>query len=353
MPESSTALRHADADKKDDHVLVEEARTHVSKSPALQLIAELVRKLRASTFSWWTPDVVRESWGAAVRMEWFAHRPDLRQKITTGLTGLAPKAARNKTPLFQAELIDSVIEDGDVTVKQFDDAFDPADVAAYAPVVEVWQRFRERMPWEQDTPAHQELVAWLLEALLASQSSLDGVTRKPILTAHAVRTTIPGKIWHTRIPLEVRVAIDDLRFQREKVKPTDPFHSSHDLSVATPAIIAANIPLRELTRILDVAERAMAFPAYVPPRGGSVARGGDKPAPSPEPRAEVKGDAHGNHPTTPPGADDATLATRGPALPGAPATTARAGGGDEDFAFDDDDDGKKSREAGTQLSGKR
>ena len=146
MPESSTALRHSDAEKKDDHVLIEEARNHVSRSPALQLVAELVRKLRVSSFAWWTPDVVRESWGAAARMEWFAQRPDLRQKITTGLTGLAPKAARNKTPRFQAELIDSVIVDGDVTVKQFDDAFDPTDIAAYGPAIEIWQRFRERMP---------------------------------------------------------------------------------------------------------------------------------------------------------------------------------------------------------------
>lgn len=253
-------LVHADTEKTDDAVLAEEALAHVAKSPGLQVVAELLNKLRETSLPWWTPQFTRETWGPGTRMTWLLGRRDVRQKLTTSLTGLAPKSARNKPPDFQANLIDSAIEDGDVSVKQFDDAFSAPDLVTYGPVVEFWQKFRERMPWGQDTLENQELMAWLLDALMAPASSLEGCTRKSILTPLAVRTSIPGKLWHTHIPIDVRIAIDEQRFQREKAKPGEPFHVVDDLSVATPAIIVANIPLRELARLLDHAERSMGFP---------------------------------------------------------------------------------------------
>ncbi|MDB4997280.1 MAG: uncharacterized protein JWM74_4712 [Myxococcaceae bacterium] len=358
MAEQITPARHADYEKQDDAALQEEAKAYNAKSASAQLVAELLQKLRTGNFPWWTPEQTREIWNAQTRLTWFKERADLRQKITSGLTGLAPKAARNKTPDFQASLVDSVIEDGDVTVKQFDDAFAVTDLAAYGPIVEIWQKFRERLPWDQDTAPHQELFAWLIEALIATHSTLpalEGTTRKGILTTHVVRTTIPGKIWHTRIPLEVRVAIDDLRFQREKAKPGEPFHSLHDLSVATPTIIASNIPLRELARILDAAERSLGFPASpsvgrapntstVPrdaARDSSVMKTTDAQPPPPPPL-----------PSNAPNANTSSGWTnvpnplgKGGTEPPPPVTNRPAG--EEDFAFDDDDDttGKAKKSA--------
>ena len=290
MFDAPTSLRHPETPKAEDTVLAHESRSHVANNRPLQLIAELILKLRGSRFSWWTPELLRGTWDANERMGWFEQRPDVRQRITCGLTGLAPKAARKQQPDFQAALIDSVVDEGDVTVDQFENAFDAIELAAYAPAAEIWHRFRERMPWDQDIPPHQELVGWLIDQLLASSSTIEGMTRKPILTSHAIRTTIPGKIWHAKIPLEIRVAIDDLRFQREQAKPGEPFHAIHDLSVATPAIIAANIPLRELLRVLDVAEKAMGLPssrglpaAVAPPKMEEAA----KPEP---PKVDVRKD---------------------------------------------------------------
>ncbi|MEO8801073.1 MAG: hypothetical protein ABI551_24490 [Polyangiaceae bacterium] len=272
MSDAPTSLRHPDSPKGDDAALAAESKAHVAGSPALQLIAELVTKLRNSRFSWWTPESLRDAWSSNERMRWFEQRPDIRQRITCGLTGLAPRASRNKQPDFQAALVDSVVDDGDVTADEFENAFDPVELAAYAPVGEIWHRFREKMPWDQDTPAHQELVGWLFDQLLSSSSTIEGMTRKPILSSHQVRTTIPGKIWHSKIPMEVRVAIDDLRFQRERAKPGEPFHSIHDLSVATPTIIAANIPLRELVRVVEVAEKTLGIPAKGQSAGTSLAK---------------------------------------------------------------------------------
>src|SRR5688572_30538436 len=238
MPDTPMSLRHTESPKAEDAALAQESRSHIAGNAALQLMAELISKLRGSRFSWWTPELLRGTWDASERMGWFGQRPDIRQRITCNLTGLRPKAARGKPPGYQAALIDSVIDDGDVTVEQFENEFDALELAAYAPVAQIWHRFRERMPWDQDIPPNQELVAWLIDRLLASFGTIDGMTRKPILTPHEIRTTIPGKIWHSRIPLEVRVAIDEARFQREREKPGEPYHAIHDLGLATPTIIA-------------------------------------------------------------------------------------------------------------------
>jgi hypothetical protein len=250
-------LVHSEVDKKDDATLRKEAEAHFQKHAALQVVAELLLKLRARTVSWWSGDDLRVWWNATERLRWLRQRVDLREQITSSLTGLAHSAARKKTPEFQGGLLDSFLEDGDVTLRQFEEAFDPVDLAVYGPATQIWKKFRERFPWDQDGPVQQELVAFLLRALLADKSPLRGATRTPVLGAWELRTGIPSGIWQTRIPADVRASIDDVRLQREKSR--EPFGAAQELAIATPDVIAACIPLRELTGVLDLAQAAMGF----------------------------------------------------------------------------------------------
>jgi hypothetical protein len=263
-------LEHQDSERKTDDALRQEACARLGAMPQLQLLGELLGKLRALKLPWWTPEALRSRWSATARMSWYRTRPDLRQHVTTVLTGLAPKAARKKAPEFQGALIDSALEEGDVSIRLFEEAFDPCDLAVYGPIDAFWSMFIERMPWGQDSPVHQELIAWLFHALLARRSSINGLTRQPILTAWEARTAIDGRVWHTRMPLEIRVAIDDARFKKERERPTEPFHAESDLSIAVASKIASSIPLRDLVPVLVVAERAMGF------------------SPSPEPSLKVE-----------------------------------------------------------------
>ncbi len=255
---SPPALSHADPTASDDR-LSSEAAAHLARFPALQLVAELLTRLREVGFPWWTAEHLRAAYPAAERMRWLVRRPDIRQRITTELTGLAPKAARNKTPEFQAGLIDSVIDEGDITLDMFEDAFEPVDIAVYGPAAELWRLFRKRMPWDDDATQHQDLVGWLVGALLADNSSLDGAPRTPVLTALQTRAAIDGRVWHSRIPLHVRVAIDDARFAHQRERPSEPYGVERDLQIATPALIAASIPLKDLGGVLDVAGQALGF----------------------------------------------------------------------------------------------
>ncbi|AUX21377.1 hypothetical protein SOCEGT47_018590 [Sorangium cellulosum] len=262
------SLQHRDPDSKDDETLRREARVHLASEPALQLVAELVARLRELDLPWWTPVKLRERWGAIERMGWFRERSDIRQQITTSLTGLSPRAARRKTPDFQGALIDSVIDEGDITPRAFEVAYDPRDLAVYGPAAAYWQFFCESMPWDEDTPQHQEIVAWLLKALLADRSPFEGIGRKPILTPWDVRTAIDGRLWQTRIPLEVRVAIDSARLKQERERPGVPFHAAAELAIAGPDVIAANIPPREILPVVQLAQAAMRFD---PPRAAQKA----------------------------------------------------------------------------------
>jgi len=273
MTDRIKPLAHVDADKKSDEVLGQEAGAYLTKHQNIQLVCELMTKLRESALPWWTPKHLRNTYCATDRMRWFRERPDLRQKITTKLTGLAPKACRKKAPDFQAALLDSVIDDGDIEVQEFETSFEPSDLVVYGPVGDFWRLFRRRMPWDDDATPHQDVVGWLIGALLSDKSPLDGAPRTPVLTAWEVRTAIEGRVWHSRVPLDVRVSIDDARFQFEQSNPDKPFHANRDLAIAAPALIAASIPLKDLIGVLDVAGKAMGFEetSDVPERVSSVA----------------------------------------------------------------------------------
>lgn len=257
MSEPLRPLMHHESAEQDDEALAREARAHLARLPQLQLLAELLLKLRASAPPWWTPQGLRAAWGADTRMRWLRQRPDLRQRVTTALTGLPANAARKKSPEFQAELIDSVIDDGDVPLGRFEEAFDPCDLVVYGPAHELWREFRDRVPWEDDGPTQQRIVAWLIRALLSDRSPTLGFSRRPILTPWDVRSAIDVTAWHTRMPLEVRVAVDEARLKHEKTRPREPFHARHELGIALPEQIAASLPLAELAPVLRAAELAM------------------------------------------------------------------------------------------------
>ncbi|WP_437716938.1 hypothetical protein WMF45_11320 [Sorangium sp. So ce448] len=324
------SLQHRDPDSKDDETLRREARVHLASEPALQLVAELIARLRELDLPWWTPVKLRDQFGAVERMGWFRERSDVRQQITTSLTGLSPKAARRKTPDFQGALIDSVIDEGDITPRAFEDAFDPRDLAVYGPAGGYWQFFRDSMPWDQDTPQLQEIVAWLLKALLADRSPFEGIGRTPILTPWDVRTAIDGRLWQTRIPLEIRVAIDNARLKQERERPGVPFHADGELAIAGPDVIAANIPPRDILPVVQLAQKAMRFdgPRAATPKAAapvelSSGRGG-APAAAPPAGAAAPASAPG---ASAPVSKPATTASGGPVSGPAASAPVSSGGG--------------------------
>ncbi len=262
MPDVLETLHHHSYVAEDDEQLAREAAAHLAKLPPLQFVSELLGELRRIEPAWWRPDLLRSAWPTHTRMAWLKQRPDLRQRITTLLTGLPPRAARKKSPQFQAELVDSVIDEGDIDVRTYEHAFAPADLAVYGPTEDIWHAFRAQIPMEDAGIELEQLTSWLLRALLSSKGP-GGHKRIPILNPLAIRTAIDGRVWHARMPLDIRVQIDDARFRQERQRPGKAFCARHDLSIALPEHIAANIPLTELGEVLNRAEVAMSFESQV------------------------------------------------------------------------------------------
>jgi hypothetical protein len=247
-------LSHPSAGGQSDEALAEEAKKHLAAAPALQLVAELLHRLRAMNVGWWSPASLRAKWSATERMEWLAQRPDLRQRVTSRLTGLAPKAARKKTPEFQANLVDSVVDEGDVDARELENAFDPSDLVVYGPAEAFWRAFRDAWPMQTADQENEELAAWLIDALLASVSGLPGAfSRAPVLTPLDVRLAIDGTLWQTKLPIEIRVAIDRARLAHERDKREPRFGAADELAYATPAVVAATFSLRELAPVFAAA----------------------------------------------------------------------------------------------------
>ncbi len=290
MSDPHSPFKHHDADNTDDETLTRDARAHVAKWPHLQVVAELLTKLRSLRVSWWSPSYTREQWSPSARMHWLHQRADVRQRITTHLTGLPKNAARSKSPEFQASLIDAVLSHGDVSDFDFEEAFMPQELVTYGPVDEMWTQFRMRMPWEDDSPVHQGLMGWLLRALMTERSTLDPeIKRRPIMTAWDVRTAIDARVWQEHIPIEIRTAIDESRLKQEKARPREPAHARHELTIATPELIAQSIPLADLMPVIHAAERMLLLeceptresgsfemrlevPTTIPSRGLAIAR---------------------------------------------------------------------------------
>ncbi|MEZ4447363.1 MAG: hypothetical protein R3B72_50270 [Polyangiaceae bacterium] len=261
MPDELRPLKHHTYETADDDALARECRQHLLRLPTKQLMAQLLVELRRVDPAWWSAAQLRSFWPATTRMLWFTQRSDLRQRITTELTGLSPGAARKRPPYFQAELIDAVVNEGDVSLEAFETAFDPYDMVAYGPVSSFWRRFRAQLPLDDEEPELRGLLGWLLEALLSEDGCFEGHKRKPILSAIELRTAIDGEAWHKYLPLSVRVAIDEARFRQERLRPGRPFAARHDLRIATADVIAQSLPLAALEPVLDAAERAMGLEA--------------------------------------------------------------------------------------------
>ena len=243
------------------------AAAKLAESPAKQLVAELLERLRNSSLSWWTPADLRTSFPAKERMKWLEEEPALRGHLTNVLTGLFPNASLAKSSQLQAELIDAAIDGGDSTVQAFENAFEPNVLAAHGAEARYWRTFRKQLPWESNGKAEQKIVAFLIEQLLGDVK-LGSYQRRPILTPLDVRRAIDARVWTRHLPEELRAKIDSSRMDAEAKGRS--FGAAEELGLVPPALLVQHVPLADLRGILDRAEEALSF-------GRERATNGDAP----------------------------------------------------------------------------
>jgi hypothetical protein len=221
-------LLHTDPDST-DNARAAEAETFLAEHPELQYVSTCIDLLRKANVDWFTSEQLRDAFPANVRMQWFAERPDIRQRITTELTGLKAGAARKRSTERQAMDIDDAIG-VDCTVQEFDAAFQPDELAVYGDAGAIFKLLLERFPWETNDPLLRELVAMLLDALLEPRGD------KPQIMSHLqMRSALPEEHVQERIPLRVRVAVNRARLEHEATHPSKPFTAEMELAIMTHA----------------------------------------------------------------------------------------------------------------------
>jgi hypothetical protein len=226
----------------------------LADSPAKQLVAELLERLRASALPWWTPADLRTTFPAKERMKWIEEETSLRGHVTNLLTGLFPNAALGKSAQLQAELIDAAIDGEDTTVVAFDNAFEPQVLAGHGNEARYWRTFRKQLPWESNGKAEQKVIAFLIEQLLG-EVKLGSYQRRPILTPLDVRRAIDARVWTRHLPEELRAKVDASRMEAEA--KGRPFGAAEELAIVPPSLLVQHLPLADLRGILDRVEEVL------------------------------------------------------------------------------------------------
>ncbi len=251
---------HKDATISDSD-LAAEAETHFGLTPALQFVAELLTALREGEFPWWTPEKRRAQFSATVRMEAFAQRRDIRQRIVVDLKAMLPKAAYDKSPEDQAKILDEYLDSRDINVGDFENAFSTRELVIYGDARELYNQFKRSMPSSYDPAtagAQKALLAKILTSLLTERNISGGKT-KPILSAWDVMDGIDVLAWHTKLPSEVRVAAHKAWLKKGKEHPREPFNATDILTVATPELLTTNLDFESFVGVFLAAERVMGF----------------------------------------------------------------------------------------------
>ncbi|MEQ1572325.1 MAG: hypothetical protein ABMA64_42270 [Myxococcota bacterium] len=236
-----------------DEALMIAAREHLARHRECQLLSALITQLRSKEFPWWAPTHLRGIWPTPTRFEWLDARPDVRGRLTHQLTGLAPITARHSDKAFQIQLIERVLEAGDVSDHDWEMAFHPEELAVHAPPAEVWHAFRSAFPWDRPSADDRELMSWLLAELLDEKK--DGLKTSSIMTPLYVRSAIDVRVWQEHIPLDVRVQIDGRRLRKELEGKT--FTCRDELAVVKLERIVEYVPTVHLRGVFDALERVL------------------------------------------------------------------------------------------------
>jgi hypothetical protein len=254
-----TRLTHTDPERKSDDELAAEAKIHLAGNVTLQVTAEFIRTIRRLDLKELDATVRRGLLTATERMQALAQRPDSRQLVTTTLAGVPPKAARRMDPNFQASLLDQVVDSEDRTAEEFDEAFNPDELVVYCDASAILNRYLGEFRWEEDTDNRRDAVASLIEAMLKERGAVGGKQLRPILTYWDVLSAISPEVWHTKVPLEVRIKIHQAWLEQEHAKPRDPFTAKQALEIADPRILVANIALIDLHGVVKLGLKKMGF----------------------------------------------------------------------------------------------
>jgi len=269
---SVNPLIHKNSESSDQE-LSKEASAYYSQHTPLQAQAELWIKIleliktpdangKIDTLPWWNLQYTRNTFTVKQRMQALNQRPDIRQQVTTQLTGMKQKAARAMPADLQATLIDSAIDQGDISLLELEEAFDAQTWAVYIFQNTFWNALANDgliKIVEANTEREKQFIAYALDVFLKTRGSFGGQQLKPVLTHLDVRLAIDPEIWIKRIPMTKRIEVDRARLDQERKNPRIPFTAQRELQIVGLDTIVQSIDLSDLVPVIRAAGESMGF----------------------------------------------------------------------------------------------
>ncbi len=111
------------SDTDDPPRLETAAAAHLSADAEAQIVALLFTWVRTDQPAWLPPEAERALWPTEERIGWLEGRPDVRARIVHHLTDVSEGAASRLAPEVQIALIDAVVDEGDVSVARWAEAW--------------------------------------------------------------------------------------------------------------------------------------------------------------------------------------------------------------------------------------
>ncbi len=273
-----------------DDTLSKEAAQFIVGHPPLQILAGLITILREKYPSWYTPETMFRFSPVAERMCALESRPDIRQRLLVELTNAKPKTAR-KTPLeMQGGQVLIAIDAEDVSIKQYELAHEPMELALYLDAGALWRFIMNSLPWEANEEADKEIVALLISSLIdPSRIKTEWSPSGAILTPWDLMHGIDARVWNQHLPLDLRVKVHEAWVEATRDGSETVFAPKQVFEIVPPDVFMLHFKLTDLRKILELAEKRMGFEAPPPP------------VEEPEPPTRFEG----SHSTKPPAADTA------------------------------------------------
>lgn len=247
-----------------DQVLAKEAAVHFGVTPYLQFLAEIFVAVRP----WLTTKALFRIFSVKTIMEALASRPDLRQELTTKLTGYKRIAARKKNPLEQTKLIEDALgneeEPGDITLEDVEKEIAPETWAVYIFGDQFWKAFSSEVLADivaANGEKEKEFITFFIEKALQERRH-EGRELKPILTHLDVADAMdPDDTlkWQQRIPPEKLSEANRVRRAQERKTPRVPFTTKQEIGIIGIDVIVNSFDLTDFVPMVSAAGKSMGF----------------------------------------------------------------------------------------------
>ncbi|MEI6614432.1 MAG: hypothetical protein WCL37_06010, partial [Chrysiogenales bacterium] len=213
-------LVHKDIKATYDKLSAEQVAFYQS-SRERQVVAEMRTQLAEINPRWLSAEKCIRLYTTSQIFLDMGSRRDARSRLMMKLISsyLPVKTTEAMLPDFQASFVDQVVENGEKTPLEVVRALDYKLVVCYGDVERRWHEVMENFPWDDNSRATKQILTYCVESFLdkerVHEENGKKIKHSPVLTYLEFRKALPYLEWERYLPLELKAAAAEERFNME------------------------------------------------------------------------------------------------------------------------------------------